>query len=1132
MAGFGSSIKLAGESEYQRALKQITQNLREVGSEMKIVSSAYDKNDKSTQAVADKTEVLTKKLEQQNAKLDVLKNKYNEMNATYGKNSTAQQQLTAELTKEKSKLDEIGSTLGKTSKEYQNQQKIVDDLENKQVQYNNAVSKAKTEMNQAQAEINKTTKELDNLGKETKEVEKDIKSTGDGFTVFKGILADLGSKAIQSAISGIKKLGSVMIDVGKQAIESYADYEQLVGGVETLFKDSAKTVQKYADVAYKTAGISANQYMEQVTSFSASLLQGLNGDTAKAAKIADMAIIDMSDNANKMGTSMEMIQNAYQGFAKDNFTMLDNLKLGYGGTAGEMARLINESGVLGKSMQVTAQNVKDVPFDKMIEAIHKVQEQMGITGTTSKEASSTIQGSVNSMKSAWQNLLTAIADDNQDMSKSVNEFVDSAITAAKNIVPRIKVSVDGIKKLINSIVTEVFPKLKKEIPQLKPLIETFEWFIKNKSLVVGSIKAIITAFALNKIISFTKRLSDTAKSLINIAKNTALATTATKLNTTAEATNTAGKVAATTVTKGLTAATNLLNAAWKANPIGLVVTGISAAIGIFSIFKDKTDEATESQKAQSKALEEAAQKAEEVNIAYDELRQTQQKQIDAGMTEISHYESLYDELQSLVDQNGKVKQGYEARASFIVDTLSGALGIEIDKNKDLNGQLKDLTKNIDAVMEKKKAQIILDSQESLYKEAINGQTEALQYLIDAEDILNTKKSEYADLEKERNELIKKAEAENSTMFRNVIMGDIETIDKKMQKKQEEVDTAQSTYNKQTELLSKYAYDIGQYESNMALAHAGKYDEMTTVNWNYVKEYQKAGDAEKAQLEDQIKVTETNLNLLKELKDKSGSDIYDSQIAAGEKQLSNLKEQLKQYEQTTILGLDATKIQWSGGLDKILSTITGKNIEFKEDGEGNVQMYIDGVASGDEKSKEEMAKIVTDTIKEVTKKDKDAKEAGEDLIEGVNNGIKNQDKQNSVFSSIARFGASLLSKLRASLEEHSPSKATKEMGQFLLEGLGIGIEKEENSLLNQVGNVGKNVLSALQDELNQNLKLNDIQTNLSNSTSNLSGYGVNGQMNYNSLVEAFKEALDGMKIELDDEEVGSFVKKTVENAIYT
>lgn len=313
MASFGGTVKLQGESEYQRALKNITQGLKQQASEMKVLATQYDKNDKSAQAMASKSEALNQKLQMQSDKLNILKARYNEVNATYGKNSQAQKELTDQLTKERAKLDEIGSTLGKTSKEYLDQQKVVEQLENKQDSYNKTVSDAKIQMNQAQAEVNKTTKEIDNLGKELDDTEKSTKSAGDGFTVFKGILANLGTQAINSAINGLKSMGSALINVGKQAIDSYADYEQLVGGVETLFKGSAPIVQKYANEAYKNAGLSANEYMETVTSFSASLLQSLGGNTKKTAEYSNRAIIDMSDNANKMGTDMSMLQNAYQG---------------------------------------------------------------------------------------------------------------------------------------------------------------------------------------------------------------------------------------------------------------------------------------------------------------------------------------------------------------------------------------------------------------------------------------------------------------------------------------------------------------------------------------------------------------------------------------------------------------------------------------------------------------------------------------------------------------------------------------------------------------------------------------------------------------------------------------------------
>lgn len=237
------------------------------------------------------------------------------------------------------------------------------------------------------------------------------------------------------AVDGIANLG-------KSALEAVSSMEQNIGGVETLFKDSAQAVIDSANIAYKTAGMSANEYMSTVTSFSASLLQSLGGDTEKAAQIADMAIIDMSDNANKMGTSMELIQNAYQGFAKQNYTMLDNLKLGYGGTKTEMERLIADANKVKEANGEMADLSID-SFADVTEAIHIIQEEMGITGTTAKEAASTIEGSVNSAKAAWDNFLTG--------SITAEEFAESFSTAAfvilKNlaeIIPRLASTIPAI----------------------------------------------------------------------------------------------------------------------------------------------------------------------------------------------------------------------------------------------------------------------------------------------------------------------------------------------------------------------------------------------------------------------------------------------------------------------------------------------------------------------------------------------------------------------------------------------------------------------------------------------------------------------------------------------------------------
>lgn len=277
-----------------------------------------------------------------------------------------------------------------------------------------------------------------------------------------GIKASMGA-ATAIVGAGAAAMGAAVAAIGVPALQAYADYEQLVGGVDTLFKGASAQVQNYAENAYRTAGMSANTYMETVTGFSASLLQGLGGDTARAAEIADMAVTDMSDNANKMGTSIDSIRDAYQGFAKDNYDMLDNLKLGYGGTASEMARLINDSGVLGDSMEVTAETVKDVPFDKMIEAIHQVQTEMGITGTTALEASSTIEGSVNAAKAAWENWLVSLGQGSAQAQEATTQLVDSVATAAANVVPRVALIAST---LLSTITENATAWIQTQLPQV------------------------------------------------------------------------------------------------------------------------------------------------------------------------------------------------------------------------------------------------------------------------------------------------------------------------------------------------------------------------------------------------------------------------------------------------------------------------------------------------------------------------------------------------------------------------------------------------------------------------------------------------------------------------------------------
>lgn len=448
--------------------------------------------------------------------------------------------------------------------------------------------------------------EIDNSG-----LEKGIKN-------FDGKLGSIASSAVKtfakvSAAMTTATVGAIGV-LTKLSVEQYAEYEQLVGGVETLFKKSSNKVMEYANNAYQSAGMSANEYMNTITGFAASLLQGLGGDTEKAAQIGNMAVEDMADNANKMGTSIEMIQNAYQGFAKQNYTMLDNLKLGFGGTKEEMQRLLQEAEKIS-GIKYDISNFNDI-----IEAIHVIQTEMGITGTTAKEAASTIEGSLNMTKSAWTNLLTGMADDNSNFDVLVQNLVNSLGSLAENLLPRVKIAIEGIGELIRTLLPKVLDEIPEIMASLFPesmqediktifegiveaikttvnfamqwipkITEGFAWFLENSSTIVGgilTISAAIAGFKAGAIITKVIKSWQEAQLALTLYGMSAEGVTIKQgvMNGVFTAWETlvalfTGKISLATVATTLwSKAQSVLNTVITANPIGLLIAGITALV--------------------------------------------------------------------------------------------------------------------------------------------------------------------------------------------------------------------------------------------------------------------------------------------------------------------------------------------------------------------------------------------------------------------------------------------------------------------------------------------------------------------------------------------------------------------------
>ena len=395
-ADIGPKIGIDGEKEFRDALKSMGQQLKTLGTEMKAVTSAFDVDNDSQKKLAAQSDVLTRQLEIQEQRITEIQKALDYARANYAENS-------------------------------------------------NEVQRWQQALNNATTDLNNTKKQLGDLENGVDDVGDAMDDAGKKTTTFGDILK--GSLASEAIINGVKAVASGIKALIGGAVEGYGEYEQLVGGVETLFDTSAKKVQDYANSAYKTAGLSANQYMETVTSFSASLLQSMGNDTDAAAEKANLAITDMSDNANKMGTDMQSIQNAYQGFAKQNYTMLDNLKLGYGGTKEEMQRLIDDANALNAA-QGNYTNYTIESYADIVDAIHTVQTEMGITGTTAKEASTTVDGSINSMKAAYQNFVTGLGDQNADIGALTEELIQSAGNVAKNVLPVIESVVKNIAETV------------------------------------------------------------------------------------------------------------------------------------------------------------------------------------------------------------------------------------------------------------------------------------------------------------------------------------------------------------------------------------------------------------------------------------------------------------------------------------------------------------------------------------------------------------------------------------------------------------------------------------------------------------------------------------------------------------
>lgn len=412
----------------------------------------------------------------------------------------------------------------------------------------------------------------------------DDQASGEVDKIGDGIKNKLGAAA-KVGVAAVAALGTATIAIGKTALDAYANYEQLVGGIDTLFKASSGKMQQYAANAYQTAGVSANRYMEISTSFAAALISSLGGNTEAAADMANTAITDMSDNANKMGTSLETVQEAYMSLSRGNYEMLDSLKLGYGGTKSELERLLSDA----EKFSAAQGQVRDFSVDSysdIVEAIHIVQDEMGITGTTFDEAANTISGSINMMSAAWDNWLTGLGSDDADMGALTDQLVSSLDTVAKNIAPRVGI----ILGTLGEELADRGPELAQQIGDMliKAFTEAFNLVAgiigENTELPTFEIDTDDAYKALDKLAHIFNEVKDAADKLVVPLGAVVGGITAFRAASKVVGIIEGLQAAFTTwraATEGMTIAQIALNAVMNANPFILIATVIGTLVAAF-----------------------------------------------------------------------------------------------------------------------------------------------------------------------------------------------------------------------------------------------------------------------------------------------------------------------------------------------------------------------------------------------------------------------------------------------------------------------------------------------------------------------------------------------------------------------
>lgn len=1182
MPGFGGEVKLTGEEAYRKSLTAITDALKKNGEALKAVSTQYEKSDKSITASATAQKSLQDQLQKQKNTLDQARQAYGKYAAELETQKVKHQALTKEYKDAVKELEQIRKTSGEASDAYKLQADKVEKLKEQLAQSNatQAESKAtlkeyKAAMNQAEQAVKETEAQLEKLDQGMEETDESTTNAANsarnaangGFTVLKGVIANLATQVVTKAIEGFKNLAKEVVTTGMEFDSAMSKVAAISGASSKEMDMLTQKAQEMGRTTKFTASESAEafNYMAMAGWKTNEMLDGLEGilnlaaasgaDLAETSDIVTDALTGLGYEAKDAGrladvmaaaaananTNVELMGSTFQyvtpvagalGFSMEDVAVAIGTMANAGikgeraGTAlrSMMTRLASPPKMAADSIEELGITVTD-SAGKMLPLID-ILKQLRSKFNGLSEAEQAHHAKAIAGQEAMAGLLAIVnsaPDDFEQLVQSVNNSAGAADRMAKTMLnnvggkftllksqlegirltiwdklePTIRKCIDSISRTLSSINWEAAGR--KAAAAFEKLVGVFEWFITHWDAVVTGISAIIAAFVAAKIATFTTAIIG-AVSAISTA------------------------VAGAT---SLSAAFAALNTVMGMNPIGLVVGALAAlAVGIGAVIA-KTTEASEET---IEFNEKIAAQTDAVNAnkeSWEQLQATRQENLSKGMSEMSYYQDLVNELDKIVDENGKVKSGYEERASFITSTLANALGLEISMHDGVIEKYGEIRDAIDQTIEKKKAEIILNSQEAAYTQAIQDRSNALELLAESQRQMTQLTDDYAKAQQILN-------SQSGTYSRE----EVQWAKEKNQAYQENYNTLKANIDNQQQTLEGYYAAIGLYEENYAKFHAEKYSEMQEDDWIYVASFAESEEQKKNILQQGIDAEQAGLEVLESMRTDSNSKMIDQQKEAANQRIGELQKEMLQYNGITTTHLQENSDEWRNNTMKILSMLTGKKMEFKDAGNGQVQFYADGIKQGDPVAKDKANQVARDAVNQLNKQ-AEAQGMGANVITGFTNGTGDWSLWGRAKAMASSFGNSIMSSLRASLGIHSPSKEAAKVGRFFDQGLMLGIKDEEAAILQEAADFGESIVGAMSEGLNTGVDTSalaavrdaipdGLDANFRVAARNAA---TEAGVVDTPLVAALKQALSEMKIEMDGDEMGSFVDRTVNKLIY-